>query len=211
VDRPAAPRRRCLSTWWDQEVLPSSALPVLGFLQHAVRPNTLTFGLGEDALNTGRIPLSEGIGVAVEQVHFVEQLDRVQAAAGEAFPIPRNRTISDLYKVARATRMLNGERVSMGRGAVTFQTDDPQLAADLTSETATTQITAAAGFVVEVAGHHLNLGPFTLIVPNPTVEVTEVGEGTAESLFNISLRPGPDETHFAVLGEVHSDVDTDLP
>lgn len=51
---------------------------------------------------------------------MVADLDRLQAATGEPFSVPREWTVKDRCEVHRAVRLLDGQRVKIGdKGDVT--------------------------------------------------------------------------------------------
>lgn len=105
-----------VSVSWDLSLLPTTALPVLRFLRHAVPPRTLSLQLGRGEILASNIALPEGIGVSEEQLQVVESIDRLQAASGTIFAMPVTWNADDLYELARGKRLLDGYSVGYGRG-----------------------------------------------------------------------------------------------
>lgn len=188
-----------LSTSWHENLLPSGALPVLRFLCHARPPNTLSFDVGEGAGAAGNITIPPGMSVPAEQVLVAEHLDRLQAAAGESFPMPLSWTQEELYEVDRAIRLLDGQHVGLGRGPVTFTTsDDGFLAAMAANADSAVTITSATNYTAHVRGHDLDLGPFTLRIDSPRVTTSRNSDGS----FDVSIVPADGKAIQASLGTV---------
>jgi hypothetical protein len=66
------------------------------------------------------------MAVSEDSVRLVEDLERVQATAGELFPVPREWTVEDQREARRAVQLLDGQRVRIGDGPVYLGTDNPQ-------------------------------------------------------------------------------------
>jgi hypothetical protein len=174
-----------LSTTWDQRLLPSVALPVLRFLRHAAPPNTMTFGVGEDAINTSPIALPSGMSVPAEQVRVVEHLERLQIMAGESFALPRSWTIDDIHEIDRAIRLLDGHLVDLGKGPITYTTEDEAFLNAIAAHP-NSALTITSDYTAHIAGHELSLGPFTLRIEAPAVTTSRNPDGS----FDVSISPG---------------------
>lgn len=192
-----------LNCTWSRPLLPGAALPILRFMQHAVPPNTLSFRIGEgDNLTTTPVTVPAGLAVSEDSVRMVEDLDRLQAAAGEPFPVPREWTVKDRCEVHRAVRLLDGQRVKVGDGPVHFVVDDPQpvIEAFESSQMYLLTITPREPYVAHVAGHDLDLGPYRFYIERAQLNPSSVAS-TADGTYQLSVLPGPGCGIEVALGE----------
>lgn len=192
-----------LNCTWSRPLLPGAALPVLRFMQHAVPPNTLSFRIGEgDNLMTTPVAAPAGLAVSEDSVRMVEDLERLQVATGEPFPVPREWTVGDQREVHRAVRLLDGQRIKVGNGPVHFVVDDPQpvIEAFESSQMSLLTITPREPYVTHVAGHDLDLGPYRFYIDRAQLDPSSVAP-TADGTYQLSVLPGPDCGIEVALGE----------
>lgn len=151
-------------------LLPGAVLPALRFMQRAIAPSTLEFGVGTSSPD-GAIPLPAGPLVSAEAVALVEDLERVQAASGEAFPVPTEWTLDDQREVRRAARLVAGGRVRVGQGPLTLTVDDVKAAHQRMAARPLFALVLVPkeNYIAHIAGHDLDLGPFTLYVQRARV------------------------------------------
>lgn len=184
-----------LSLTYEEELpllLPGALLPVLRFMHHAVGPNLLSFIVGNSPSATPAL-LPPGDGTPPEQMAFVEGLDKVQAAASDAFPLPQEWTGADEREVRRAVRLLDGQRVRIGSGPLRFSMQDPEAyqQAASTSELHSLAIVAREPYAAAVCGHSLNLGPCTYYVQAARFETVVLPAGQqADHEIVVTPEPG---------------------
>jgi hypothetical protein len=182
-----------LNASWSRPLLPGAALPVLRFMHLASPPNTLSLKLGE-SLNIPPVAVPGGMAVSEESVRMVEDLDRLQAAAGEPFPVPRELTIEDRREIRRARRLLDGQRVRIGDGRVHLGTDDdPQSLIEAVGnwELFALSATRREPYIAHVAGHDLDLGPCTVYVSRARLDPSSLTP-TAAGTYELSVIPDQD-------------------
>jgi hypothetical protein len=188
-----------LSTQWTEQLLPSVALPVLRFLRHAESPNIVVMTFDDSGSDAGPVDIPDGISIAAEHVELAEKLERLQVASGESFPLPLRWKAEDVTEMDRAITLLDGGRIGFGRGKATFTSnDDGFIAAIAENPESAITITSATDYIAHVAGHELNLGPFSLLVKRPQVTVTKNADGS----FDVVMLPGVGEEIEALLGVV---------
>jgi hypothetical protein len=180
-----------LSCSWSQPLLPGAALPILRFVQHVAPPNTLSFMIG-GTFSTAPVVVPTAMAVSEDWVRLVEDLDRVQAAAGEPFPVPTEWTLNDQREVRRAVRLLEGQRVEVGNGPAHFDVDDaqPLIEALEIPQMSSLAITSREPYVAHVAGHDLNLGPYTFYIPEAQLDSSSIAP-TPDGVYQLSVLPGP--------------------
>jgi hypothetical protein len=190
-----------LSCAWSQPLLPGAALPILRFMHHAAPPNTLSFMLG-NTLSTTPVTVPAAMAASEESVRMVEDLQRLQAAAGEPFPVPREWTVNDWHEIRRAAQLLDGQRVEVGNGSVQLTVDDPQpfIEALGSSQTSSLAMHPQEPYVAHVVGHPLDLGPYTFHIPNAHLDPSSVVP-TADDTYQLSISPGLGYGIEVALGE----------
>ncbi|MBO3741705.1 hypothetical protein [Actinoplanes flavus] len=198
-----------LSTSWSKSLLPTIALPVLRFLRHASPPNTLTLEVGETRIKAGPVDLPEGVAVSEEQLRIVADLDRLQVVTGNAFPMPFTWNVEDLVQVDCGVRLLDGEAISIGRGPITFTSRDNSLEkAILAGSGSSLSVGSESGYIIEVFGHQLDLGPCIVTVPGPRATSRPSAEGEFETI----VVPGEGkqlELRLGLVGAGSGDEDSD--
>ncbi|MFF0284274.1 hypothetical protein ACFYSW_28670 [Rhodococcus aetherivorans] len=185
-----------------EAILPSALLPALRFLKHATAPNLLRFDLGQEPSVTA-VPLPVAPFSDIDALlHFVEGLERVQAAAGDAFPVPLIWTKDDVIEVERAVQLLDGHRVRLDRTVASFTMDDPKPFLDTvsTGDTYAIEMTAQGDYIATVCGHDLNLGPFSIYLK--AMEVASEPESVKGEGYRISVHTSPDDGVEIALGEI---------
>jgi hypothetical protein len=196
-----------LSSSWHQSLLPAIALPVLRFLRHASPPNTLTLEVGETGIKAGPVVLPEGVSVSEEQLRIVADLDRLQAATGNSFPIPLTWNVEDLVQVDRGVRLLDGEAVGIGGGKISFTSKDNSLEKAISAgQGSPLSIGTESGYIVDVFGHEIDLGPFTVTVPNPRATSRMLTDGGD---WETTVMPGEGKQIEARLGISGARIDDD--
>lgn len=186
-----------LTATWSHPLLPGAALPILRFLQHATPPNTLSFSLG-DTLTTTPVMVPVAMKVPEETVRLVENLERLQTAAGEPFPVPREGTLEDQREIRRAVQLLDGQRVKAGTESVKVGMTDLHRFVEALDQslTRTVRISPSEPYIAHVAGHDLDLGPYTIEIPGAQLGAAAVVEGGHE----VDLLPQPGSCIEIVLG-----------
>jgi hypothetical protein len=200
-----------LSSNWSRPTLPGAALPILRFMQHAKPPNTLSFII-RNTLTTTPVPVPEALAVSKESVQLVEDLYRLQATAGEPFPIPTEWTPGDQHQLRRAARLVDGQQVEVGDGSVHLNVDDlqPFIEAFANSQTPSLAITPKEPYVAHITGHDLDLGPYTFFIPRAQLDlpsIAPIDDGT----YQLRVLPAPGSGIRIALGELTARDSQDPP
>jgi hypothetical protein len=180
-----------LSSDWSRPLLPGAALPVLRFLRHAVPPSTLE--LTVLTVTTRPVSVPPGLGVSEEHLRLVEDLDRLQAATGEQFPVPRDLTLEDFAQLRRAIRLLDGDQVPIGTGPITVHVTDPRPYLEVFDRTPLAPMTIDSDdpYIAQVAGHDIPLGRYTVRLAQAQLDRSSITP-TADGGHRLQVHPGPD-------------------
>lgn len=159
-----------ISSDWSRPQLPGAALPILRFLQHATPPNTMQLSISEIAA-TQPTQIPPAMAVSSATVEAVEDLERLQTAAGEPFPVPRELTPEEDQELRLAVRLLDGRPVKIRRTPITFDTTHPERFLDEARRGTNPKlsITPPSPYTVRIAGHEVTLGSYTVHINRPEV------------------------------------------
>lgn len=178
-----------LTCTWSRPLLPGAILPIVRFLRHAEPPNTVSLTIAE-TITTNQAAMPSTLAVPEEVVQFVEGMERLQAAAGEPFPMPTRWTITDMQQVRRAVRLLDGHRVTQPGGSVTLEAINTQRILDaFEQKPASLRMSTGESYVVRVADHDLDLGPYMVYIPKAELHQ---GSGHNAHMFTVLPEPGSD-------------------
>lgn len=160
--------------------LPGQLLPALRFMRHLRGTNLLSFDLDADSVSRG-VPIPQELWADNVEgyVQFVENLEHIQSSVSNYFEVPQQWTGLDALEARRASRLLRGERVQVGKGPVTFSMDGDAAAGLIEAATgggpAAVALDAADNYVAHICGHDIDLGPSTYYLQNAQVEATRSG------------------------------------
>lgn len=180
---------------WSRPMLPGAVLPIVRFQRHATPPNTLSAVI--DKLTTRPVTVPATIAVSQEAVQFVEDLDRLQAATGNPFPVPHRWTALDLSQARRAVELLDGRRISASYESLTMDAINPERIREAFQNPPNTlRMSNNEPYTVQVAGQELELGPYTVYIPNAQLHAIPTTDGA----HKFKVLPGPGSNVEIALG-----------
>lgn len=166
-----------LTATWSRPLLPGAVLPILRFQRFALPPYLLSVSLGD--LTTRPVPVPGGLWVADEVVQFAANLDEIQSRLGESFPMPRRWTASDLRESQRVIDLLNGKRVARESSHINLESPKPDVIREAFRKSpGSLQASSEEPLTTQVAGHELELGPYSVYIPRAELVEGDTVEGT---------------------------------
>jgi hypothetical protein len=144
-------------------LLPGALLPVLRFMAQANDPNVVALVM--DGATAESMPLPPGAGIDKELVRLIEGLERLQSLTGVVFAVPTVWSAKDQVELGRTLRLLNGERVKLGTGPLTFgMQPGVDMSQVLEGGDVSLAIVASEPYIVELMGNEFDLGEYTIYV-----------------------------------------------
>ncbi|WP_086669013.1 hypothetical protein [Lentzea kentuckyensis] len=159
-----------ISSDWSRPQLPGAVLPIARFLQHAIPPNTMLLSIG-DIATTQPAQVPPAISVSPATVEAIQDLERLQTAAGDPFPVPRELTVEEVHELRLAVKLLDGHPVKIRTNSVTFDTTNPERFINEARRGMNPRlsITPPTPYVVRISGHEVSLGSYTIHVNRPKI------------------------------------------
>lgn len=159
-----------ISSDWSRPQLPGAALPILRFLQYVTPPNTMLLSIS-DIATTQPTQIPPAMGVPPATVEMVQDLERLQTAAGEPFPVPRELTLEEDRELRLAVQLLDGHPVKIRPNPITFDTTAPERFIDeaRSGTNPRLSITPPNPYIVRIAGHEVTLGSYTVHINRPEI------------------------------------------
>jgi hypothetical protein len=134
--------------------------------------------------------LPDGQLIPDDLVRIVENLEKVQAVAGEPFTIPDLLSPQDQIELRRAARLIDGNRVKIAEGTLTFGLQSDTAASSFLVDSAMFSLayTAEDPYIARIAGHELDLGVCTYYVQRARLASGPQPDGDGK--FTVVPEPG---------------------
>lgn len=173
---------------WSRPQLPGAVLPIVRFLQHAIPPNTMLLSIGDFA-TTQPTQVPPAIAVSPATVAAIQDLERLQTAASDPFPVPRELTVEEDRDLRLAVELLDGHTVKIHPSPIKFDTTDPGsfIAEARRGANPRLSITPPTPYVVRISGHEVTLGSYTITVNRP--EITQSSKECAYGAVQLVILP----------------------
>ncbi|MEA2825947.1 MAG: hypothetical protein QOG43_386 [Actinomycetota bacterium] len=182
------------------DMVPGALLPLLRAVQHFCAPNRALIRLGGLQLAEA-VAFPVGQLVQPELVALMEDLGRVQAFSGSVFPVPTDLGREDTHAIRNAGRLVTGERVSIGGGALStsFSAEEAGTLLELArSDDSVAFVASVPNYSIKIAGIDVPLGTATMFVaPARIVELETQGAGDR---VHFDIRPNDGHVVELMLG-----------
>jgi hypothetical protein len=133
--------------------------------------------------------LPAGKLIADDLVRMIENLERVQAVAGEPFPIPAALSPEDQVELRKAIRLIDGHRVKISEGTLTFGLQDSSDASAFGQPGMFSLAYAATDpYIARIAGHELDLGTCTYYVQRARLAAEQQPDSSGQ--YTVVPEPG---------------------